>query len=57
MEIFPILFIHHDSGVIGMYEKCFATLELAEAKIEELNAEGKGYEYVTKSIKLEVTWN
>lgn len=57
MDIWPILYVHHKSGTIGMYEVCYSSEEEARAKIAELESEENGFEYATNAITLEMKWH
>ena len=52
MEVFPILFIHSQTGTVGAYEERYPTLVEAEAKIRELESEEDGFEYHTNKLVL-----
>ena len=52
MEVFPILFYHGESGVVGMWSEVFTTEAEALAKIAELQADDQGFTYHTQSLDL-----
>lgn len=56
MDVWPIMFINHDTGVVGMYSICYTSEAEAEAEIASLKAEGSDFEYITKSLTLQVTY-
>lgn len=52
MEVYPIMFIHQESGIVGMWEEVFTTEQEAFNKIAELEKDEMGFEYQTQKLNL-----